>query len=123
MKHPVLFNAAAMFNLAAGIPLLVAPGVMAGLLALEITPAGTVFMQLTALAIAGFGIIYGLIARDPLRHRPYILLGIALKLAFVGFVCVYWLRGHIGGLLPLLAAGDVIFSILFLRAYRKVREK
>ena len=123
MKHPVLFNAAAMFNLAAGIPLLVAPGVMAGLLALEITPAGTLFMQLTALAIAGFGIIYGLIARDPLRHRPYILLGIALKLAFVGFVCVYWLRGHIGGLLPLLAAGDVIVSILFLRAYRKVREK
>ena len=123
MKHPVLFNAAAMFNLAAGIPLLVAPGVMAGLLALEITPAGTLFMQLTALAIAGFGIIYGLIARDPLRHRPYILLGIALKLAFVGFVCVYWLRGHIGGLLPLLAAGDVIFSILVLRAYRTVREK
>lgn len=123
MKHPVLFNAAAMFNLAAGIPFLVAPGFMAGLLALDITPAGTLFMQLTALAIAGFGIIYGLIARDPLRHRPYILLGVGLKLAFVGFVYAYWLRGHIGGLLPLLAVGDVIFSALFLRAYRKIRAK
>tara|TARA_R110000850_G_C9798880_1_gene450166 strand:+ start:215 stop:583 length:369 start_codon:yes stop_codon:yes gene_type:complete len=118
MNHRTLFNAAALFNLAAGIPLLVAPGFMAGLFSLEITPAGTLFMQLTALAIAGFGIIYGLIARDPLRHRPYILLGVGLKIAFVGFVYAYWLRGHIGGLLPLLAAGDVIFSILFVRAYR-----
>lgn len=123
MKHPVLFNAAAMFNLAAGIPLLVAPGFMAGLLALEITPAGILFMQLTALAIAGFGIIYGLIARDPLRHQPYILLGVGLKLAFVGFVYAYWLRGHIGGLLPLLAVGDVIFSVLFLLAYRRISAK
>lgn len=120
MRHRTLFNAAALFNLAAGIPLLVSPGFMAGLLALQITPAGTLFMQLTALAIAGFGVIYGLIARDPLRHRPYILLGVGLKIGFVGFVCTYWFLGHIGTLLPALAAGDVIFSILFLRAYREI---
>lgn len=120
MSHRTLFNTAALFNLAAGIPLLVAPGFMAGLFSLEVTPAGTLFMQLTALAIAGFGIIYGLIARDPLRHRPYILLGAGLKIGVVGFVYFYWLRGHIGALFPALAVGDVIFTILFLRAYRKI---
>lgn len=120
MSHRTLFNTAALFNLAAGIPLLVAPGFMAGLFSLEVTPAGTLFMQLTALAIAGFGIIYGLIARDPLRHRPYILLGAGLKIGVVGFVYFYWLRGQIGALFPALAVGDVIFTILFLRAYRKI---
>jgi hypothetical protein len=119
--HRTLFLSAACFNGLAGLPLLVATSTFAGLLGLELNPTATLFIQLTAGVIVVFGGAYAMIARDPVRYRAYIPLGMVLKLYVVLVVYGWWLSGGISWPLPALAAGDIVFSILFWRYYRATR--
>ena len=75
-------------------------------------------LQIVVLMILTFGGVYALIARDPVRYRPYIPLGALLKLLVVVTFWGHALIGRIGFGLPLLAIGDLIFAVLFLRYYR-----
>lgn len=116
-----LFISAACFNVLAGLPLLVALRPVAALLGLQVTPTATLFIQLTTCLVVVFGWVYWMIARDPLRYRPYILLGLILKVLFVSVVYGHWLVGNIPWPLPAVAAGDIVFALLFWRYLSSAR--
>lgn len=116
-----LFISAACFNVFAGLPLLVALHPVAALLGLQITPTSTLFIQLTTCLVIIFGWAYWMIARDPLQYRPYILLGIILKVLFVVVVYGHWLAGSIPWPLPVAASGDIVYALLFWRYYLCIR--
>jgi hypothetical protein len=117
-SHRGLFLSAAWFNFLAGLPLIVALGIVAPLMGLQINPTATLFIQITASVIVVFGWAYWMIARDPKRFRPYIVLGIVLKIVVVVVVFGHWIAGNILWLLPALAAVDAIYAVLFWRYYR-----
>ena len=119
--HRALFVCAACFNWLAGLPLLVATTPFAGLLGLELNPTAILFIQLTAGVIVVFGGVYAMIARDPVRYRAYIPLGMILKIYVVVVIYGWWLAGGISWHFPALAAGDVVFAALFWRYYRATR--
>jgi hypothetical protein len=121
--HRSLFISAAWFNILAGLPLLVATGTAAGLLGLQLNPTATAFIHITACVTVVFGGVYWMIARDPVRFRPYIPLGIILKALLVVIVYGHWLAGSIPWPLPALAAGDVIFAVLFWLYYNQTATK
>jgi hypothetical protein len=89
MKAGPLFHIAAVFNFLVGIPMLVAYPVVARLLGLEGPP--TVWFHIAALVVVIFGGAYWCIARDPVKFRPYVHLGIVAKLAFVAAIYGHWL--------------------------------
>lgn len=117
--HRKLFISAAWFNILAGLPLLVAMGPVAGLMGLQLNPTAVLFIHITAGLIVVFGGVYWMIARDPVRYRPYIPLGIILKIFFVVVVYGHWLSGSVSWPLPALAFVDVIYAVLFWRYYRQ----
>lgn len=114
-----MFHSGAWFNLAAGTPMLLAPGFISQLMNIPVTPGNYMFMQIGGMAIIGFGWIYWLIAKEPQRFRPLITLGMLLKIGVVLLAYSYWLMGVIGWQLPALAFGDVIYAGLFWRYYRQ----
>lgn len=114
-----MFRSGAWFNLAAGAPLLLAPAFISKLMEIPVTPGNYLFMQMAAMVIIGFGWLYWLIAKDPVRFRPLIPVGLCLKVGVVLLVYSYWWLGIIGWQLPALAFGDVIYSGLFLHYYRQ----
>lgn len=119
--HRNLFISAAWFNFLTGLPLLVATATFGGLLGLQINPTALVFIHIIAAVIVVFGGAYWMIARDPVRFRPYIALGIILKVVLVVIICAHWFAGSIPWPLPALAAADVIFAVLFWRYYSATR--
>lgn len=118
-KPNLMFASGALFNLLAGLPILLAPAAIAALMGVTANPATHMLMRMVALAIIGFGWAYWLIAREPQRLRPIILLGAALKIGFVTLAFGYWLNGTIGPFLPALAMGDVLYTALFIAYYRR----
>lgn len=74
-----LFICAALFNLLAGLPFLLVPGPAAELLGLPLNPTALLFIHITMGLVVLFGGVYWLIARDPVRYRPFISLGVVLK--------------------------------------------
>ena len=115
----LLFISGAIFNLLAGLPFLIAPEFMAALMGLELNATAAMFLQLTFALVVVFGWVYWMIARDPVRNRPYILLGIILKLLVVAIFFGHWLSGNIPGHLPALASGDIFYALLFWLYYRR----
>ena len=59
-----------------------------------------------------------MIAKEPQRFRPLIMIGLVLKVGVVAFAYSYWFMGVIGWQLPALAFGDVIYAALFWRYHR-----
>ena len=110
-----LFKTAACFNVLAGLPLLLAMEPVARLMGREITPTSTLFIQITMSIVVVFGWAYWMISVDPVRYRPFIGLGIALKAMVVALISSHWLAGHIPWPLPALASGDIVFAVLFWR--------
>jgi len=108
--HRGLFLVAACFNWIAGLPLFVAT-----------KPAAALFVQLIGGLIVIFGGAYAMIARDPVRYRAYIPLGLILKTYVVVIVYGWWLIGAIPWPMPALAAGDIVFAVLFWRYYVATR--
>jgi hypothetical protein len=112
-----LFVSAAGFNLLAGLPFLVAMDPVAATMGLQLNVAATLFAQITMGLVVVFGWVYWMISRDPVRYRPWILLGIILKIVVVVVIYGHWLLGNIPWPLPALASGDVLYAALFLRYY------
>ncbi len=118
-KPNLMFASGAVFNLLVGAPILVAPTAMSELIGITPHPATDMLLRMVATAIIGFGWAYWLIAREPQRMRPIILLGAALKVGVVVLAFGYWLNGTISFLLPAVACGDAIYSALFCAYYRR----
>lgn len=116
-----LFGSAAGFNVLAGLPLLVAMQPVAALMGLQVTPTSTLFIQITMALVVMFGWAYWMISRDPVRYRPYIVLGILLKVLVVAVIYGHWLAGNIPWPLPVLASGDIVFALLFWRYLSSTR--
>ncbi len=113
----MLFRVAAAFNLLVGLPMLVAWPTVAGLIGIA-TPR-TVFTDIVAAIVALFGWVYWRIAEDPVGCRPYVLLGILGKLAFVAVIYVNYALGSALAGLALLVTADLVFAISFARWLRR----
>ncbi len=114
-----LFSSAAAFNFALGLPLLLATPWMGEVLALHLNDSGQMFLRLIAAIALAFGYAYWLIGVDPVRYRPFLVLGGILKVVLGGFFFGAWLSGIIGWKLPALVTVDFVYAALFLRFYRQ----
>ncbi|NVJ96714.1 MAG: hypothetical protein HWE25_01105 [Alphaproteobacteria bacterium] len=122
LNHEKLFRIAAVVNIGAGVPLMVAPVLVAARLGLVIDPASMVFAQVAGLAIAAFGALYWIAANNPPAFRPVIAVGMAVKLGVVGFVAINFAIGAYGWKLPTLISADIVFSVLFYAFLRETKE-
>jgi hypothetical protein len=112
-----LFTVAAIFNLAVGLPMLLAYPQMAALLGVAGPP--TVWYHLAAAFVVIFGYAYGCIAWDPARFRPYVMLGVIGKLTFVVAIYGHWLAGDASGRMAALVTADAVFALLFIAYLRR----
>ena len=95
------FWAAAIYNFVIG---------LAGML----TPEATIDARVIGLLVFGFGVVYFLVARDPLRFAPVLWAGVLGK---VGVVALLGPEAFRTGGDPLIAgvlAGDAVFAMGFL---------
>jgi hypothetical protein len=107
-----VFALAALFNLAVGGSMCAAPLLVAE--RLGVGGAGAPYaMAMVGLLIAMFGIGYAMVAVNPPGNRGIVWIGMIGK---AGAVLIGWLQ-YSAGALPLssfsLAAGDVLFVVLF----------
>ena len=95
------FWAAAIYNFVIG---------LAGML----TPEATIDARVIGLLVFGFGVVYALVARDPLRFAPVLWAGVLGK---VGVVALLGPEASRAGGDPIIAAvlvGDALFALGFL---------
>lgn len=106
------FVVAALFNFAAGAPLLVAPGEMLAMLKLPI-PDDLLFIRVTGLLVTCFGVAYLFAAADPMRNRAIVITGAIGK---AGVVALFT-QALVQGTLPLeafaVSMGDLAFVVGF----------
>jgi hypothetical protein len=111
MNARLLFTVAAIFNAVVGLGMLLTYGLLAPRLGFP--PQPTVWMHIVALIVLVFGYAYWRIAKDPVRFREYVVLGIVGKLAFVIAIYGHFLAGDATAALAVLVTGDLIFAGLF----------
>lgn len=117
-----LFGTAATFNILVGLSLVFLRPLLQARLGIEPAEgANLVFANLAGLLAALLGVIYAMIARDPDRYRPIIVLAALGKLTAVALVVTPWLRGELGPQLPALVMGDALYALLFLDYLRRTR--
>ena len=118
-SQKVLFTSAAAFNFAIALPLLLATPWMGEVAELQLNASGQMFLRLIAAIALAFGYAYRLIGVDPVRYRPFLVMGGILKVVLGGFFYGAWLSGIIGWQLPVLVTGDFVYAALFFRFYRQ----
>ena len=117
-----MFRHGALFNLGAGLLLLVAAHnqFVAGLIGLPGVPVDRWAVHFTAMAVLVFGWMYWVIGTDPVRNRAMIQFGIIGKSLTVLLIYAHWLVGDVGWRLPAIATGDAIYTVLFIIALRRL---
>lgn len=117
----VVFLVAALFNFAAGLPGLLAPGLNAAGLGGDGSATALLMTQLIGAMVAVFGIGYALVAFDPPAHRGIVWMGAAGKAVVIVLLAEAWTRGVIPDQTAALGVGDTIFVILFLLFLARTR--
>lgn len=114
--------AAGLYNLAGAALRLAAPGTLLPLA----FPNGGAAGPLAQFHITGLWLFVGLIGaalllgiRAPRDYRGVMLLSAVSKLAFVGVVLAYWLRGDASATLALASGGELALAGALLWAYRR----
>jgi len=124
LSAPWLFGAAATFNLTVGLALLLLRPWLSPLLRLDpISGTNLILFYLAVGLIIMFGYSYALVARDPVRYRPYVSLGAIGKLIGAASVLIPWLAGAVSWRLAPLASGDLTFAVMFLVYLRQERPR
>lgn len=112
MSWRLFFWIATVFNLLAGLPLLLAPNIMLTALGSD-APADFLFHRFTGLLVVCFGGLYALVAQDAVRFRPLVWLGIAGKAGVVALFTEAYLSGRVPFSLYAISLGDVAFVVGF----------
>lgn len=100
-KWQAFFVAAALYNLVIGLPGLFAAG-------------ASTEARLIALFVCCFGLLYGLVARDPVRLGPALWAGVAGKLGVIALMAPGVRAGTAVPGLGWVLAGDALFTLGFL---------
>jgi hypothetical protein len=111
-----LFFVAAAFNALVVIGLLI-PDSPAWALLGAAPPEQPIFLHLFLVMAAVFGAAYFWIGWDITGKAPLILVAALGKLSVFAVVIAHYVAGSVTLALPLLASGDLIFAVLFLRVY------
>ncbi len=113
------FFAAALFNFAVGLPMVIAPGLVGG--GLGMATADPFTLRLIGWMITTFGIGYAMVGLEPRKHRGIVLLGIIGKVGVIALT--WWLawRGLVARDFALLAGGDLFFVAVFVAFLRRTR--
>lgn len=115
-----LMGTAALFNWSVVLSFLFLGSQVGQLLNLDISSGSNLAMRDLALAlIATFGLAYLCAAINPIRARPYIILGAIGKALAALTIFAHWMLGNISWQLPGVLIGDVIYSILFIAFLRR----
>lgn len=114
LAHRPLFFSAAAFNVAAGMPLLLAGSHANALLDLRLNASGIVMLQIIAAIAVTFGVAYAMVGIAPHRNRPLAALGAVLKLMLASSLGLAWWSGLIGWQLPALTVADIVYGVLFI---------
>lgn len=115
-----LLYVAAAFNVVAAVLVVALARTAPQVLGIEPLYAGQLlYLDLSALLIAGFGAGYALAGRDLARFWPFVALGAACKCGVVALALAYFLTGQAGLLVMSLATGDGFFAVLFVRLLRQ----
>lgn len=111
--------AAGAFNFAAALILVVLARLAPQLLGVDpLSSSQLLYVDLFALLVVAFGIGYALGGVDLARFWPFISLGVLGKAGVAAIALVYFVTGNTGLLVVLLAAGDAVFAVLFVRLLR-----
>lgn len=108
----IVFALAALFNFAAGLPLLLVPAQALEAFGMAQQPM-MLFVQVAGSLIVMFGVSYAMIARN-LVLRELALLGAIGKLLAVVLLTIYWLKSEIPDIPFYLGFGDLAFALAFL---------
>jgi hypothetical protein len=115
-----LLYVAAAFNVVAAVLVVALARTAPRVLGIEPLYAGQLlYLDLSVLLIAGFGAGYALAGRDLARFWPFVALGAACKCGVAVLALAYFLTGQAGLLVMLMAAGDALFAVLFVRLLRQ----
>ncbi len=89
-----------------------------------VTPPNHIgYIQFPALLLILFGIMFLRIAGDPDGRREWILYGMGLKFSYFGVVFWHALHGGVPLLWIPWAWADLVFFLLFLAAWRRLRKQ
>lgn len=115
----IFLYVAGLFNLVVGLMIVVLARSAPDWLGLEVTSTSQLlYVDLFAVVIIGFGAGYALGGRDLARFWPFVALGALAKAAVVLVVFPYVLSGHASPLTAVLASGDAIYVLMFVRLLR-----
>jgi hypothetical protein len=79
------------------------------------------YLHFPALLLCLFAIMYWRIATDPVKFRELIPYGIGLKVSYCTVAFYHWATGGIPAMWIPFAWIDLVFLIVFVQAWRKVR--
>jgi hypothetical protein len=109
----ILFSCAAVFNFAAGLPILLAMPWMGRFIGMRPVPAEPLLAHLGGVLVLAFGWGYWRVSRDPVANRPIIHMGIVGKSLVVIAVFYDWAAGNTNWAFPLLVCADAVFAAWF----------
>ena len=119
-ERSVILGVGAVFNFAAAAILAVLVRIAPEWLAVvAIDPVMLMFADLLCALVAGFGVAYAFAWADFDRYRPFVGLGVGCKVAVVLVVAFHLAFGTAPLLVVLLASGDLVFAVLYLRLLTK----
>jgi hypothetical protein len=109
----IFFIVAALFNFAAGLPLLLAPDALLASQGQPV-PDELLFHRFTGLLVVCFGLVYALVAHDQMRYRPLVWLGVIGKAGVVALFTEAYLTGRVPFSAYAISLGDLAFVAGFL---------
>ena len=120
MKRPfwivLLFAIAAAYDGVLGFGFLAAPGYPFEVF--HVTPPNHMgYVQFPASLLLIFGLMFVVIAIDPVKNRNLIPYGILLKVAYCGVTLAHWLAAGIPDMWKPFTVIDFIMGVLFVWAY------